>query len=133
MGGILANEKCRNVLTAGMHGSTFGGNPVSAAGALAVMDTLDDQFLAQVKDKGQYLRAGIEGLHSPYLGSVVGMGLMLGIEVKGERTNRELVSQMMDNGLLCLTAGPKIRLLPPLVITKEELDKGLKIMAQTLA
>jgi acetylornithine/N-succinyldiaminopimelate aminotransferase len=60
------------------------------------------------------------------------MGLMLGVEVKGERTNRELASLLMDNGLLCLTAGPKLRLLPPLVITKEEIDKGLAIMAQTL-
>jgi acetylornithine/N-succinyldiaminopimelate aminotransferase len=132
MGGILANEKCSQVLTPGTHGSTFGGNPVAASGALAVLDTLDDAFLAQVKEKGAYLQAGIEAIQSPYLGQVVGMGLMLGVEVKGERTNRELASLLMDNGLLCLTAGPKLRLLPPLVITKEEIDKGLAIMAQTL-
>ena len=61
------------------------------------------------------------------------MGLMLGIDVKGERTNKELASLFIENGLLCLTAGSRLRLLPPLVITKEEIDQGLAIMKQTLA
>lgn len=132
MGGILANEKCSKVLSAGTHGSTFGANPVSAAAALAVLDTLDDAFLAQVKEKGQYLREGIQAIGSPALGAISGLGLMLGIEMTGSYTNKELASLLIQNGLLCLTAGDRLRLLPPLVITKEEMDKGLAIMKQTL-
>ena len=132
MGGILANEKCSKVLSAGTHGSTFGANPVSAAAALAVLDTLDEAFLAQVKEKGQYLREGIQAIVSPALGAISGLGLMLGIEMTGTYTNKELASLLIQNGLLCLTAGDRLRLLPPLVITKEEMDKGLAIMKQTL-
>ena len=133
MGGILANEKCAKVLTAGTHGSTFGANPIAAAAACTILDILDDQMMEDVKAKGQYLRDGILALNSPYLGDVVGMGLMLGVDVKGERTNKELASLLAEQGLLVLTAGPRLRLLPPLTITKEEMDKGLAILKQTLA
>ena len=133
LGGILTNEKCSAVLTPGTHGSTFGANPVSTAAGLAVLETLDQAFLDGVKEKGAYLRAGIEAIASPYLGQVVGMGLMLGIDVQGGRTNKELATLLMDQGLLCLTAGARLRLLPPLVITKDELDQGLAILKQTLA
>lgn len=133
MGGFLVNEKCRNVLTPGTHATTFGGNPVCAAGAGVVMDTLDDDALAAVKEKGLYLRAGIEGLDLPCLGVTRGMGLMIGIEVKGEKTNKELAAKLIENGLLVLTAGSVLRLLPPLTITKEEMDRGLAIMKETLA
>ncbi|MGM9577754.1 MAG: aspartate aminotransferase family protein [Evtepia sp.] len=133
MGGILANEKCAKVLTAGTHGSTFGANPIAAAAACTILDILDDQMMEDVKAKGQYLREGILALNSPYLGDVVGMGLMLGVDVKGERTNKELASLLAEQGLLVLTAGPRLRLLPPLTITKEEMDKGLAILKQTLA
>ena len=132
LGGILTNARCAGVLTPGTHGSTFGANPVSTAAALAVLETMDDAFFAQVREKGDYLRAGIQAMDCPVLGDVVGMGLMLGIDVKGERTNKELAAQLIDNGLLCLTAGDRLRLLPPLVITKEEMDQGLAIMKQTL-
>ena len=133
LGGILTNEKCSAVLTPGTHGSTFGANPVSTAAGLAVLETLDQAFLDGVKEKGAYLRAGIEAIASPYLGQVVGIGLMLGIDVQGGRTNKELAALLMDHGLLCLTAGDRLRLLPPLVITKDELDQGLAILKQTLA
>ena len=133
MGGILANETCAKVLTAGTHGSTFGANPIAAAAACTILDILDDQMMEEVKAKGQYLRGGILALNSPCLGNVVGMGLMLGVDVKGERTNKELASLLAENGLLVLTAGPRLRLLPPLTITKEEMDKGLAILKQTLA
>ena len=132
LGGILTNEKCSTVLTPGTHGSTFGANPVSTAAGLAVMAAIDQDFLTQVQEKGAYLRAGIQALNCPALGDVVGMGLMLGIDVKGERTNKEVASLLIQNGLLCLTAGSRLRLLPPLVITKEEIDQGLAIMKQTL-
>lgn len=133
MGGILANETCAKVLTAGTHGSTFGANPIAAAAACTILDILDDQMMEEVKAKGQYLREGILALNSPCLGNVVGMGLMLGVDVKGERTNKELASLLAENGLLVLTAGSRLRLLPPLTITKEEMDKGLAILKQTLA
>ena len=129
LGGILASEKCATVLTPGTHGSTFGANPVAGG---AVMAKLDDAFLKEVQEKGQYLRTSIENLGSPWLGGVVGMGLMLGVDVKEGHTNKELATLLLDNGLLCLTAGERLRLLPPLVITKDEMDKGLAIMKQTL-
>lgn len=132
LGGILTNEKCAGVLTPGTHGSTFGANPVSTAAGLAVLETMDQPFLDQVREKGAYLRAGIQAIGSPELGDVVGMGLMLGIDVKGPRTNKELAALLIDHGLLCLTAGDRLRLLPPLVITKEEMDEGLAILKQTL-
>ena len=132
LGGILASEKCATVLTPGTHGSTFGANPVSTAAGGAVMAKLDDAFLKEVQEKGQYLRTSIENLGSPWLGGVVGMGLMLGVDVKEGHTNKELSTLLLDNGLLCLTAGERLRLLPPLVITKDEMDKGLAIMKQTL-
>jgi acetylornithine/N-succinyldiaminopimelate aminotransferase len=133
MSGILANEKCRGVLTPGTHATTFGGNPVAAAAALAVQDILTDDFLTQVGEKGTYLRSEIEKLALPCLGSTRGMGLMIGIEVKGERTNSQLAAKLVEAGLLILTAGPGLRLLPPLVITKEEMDRGVAIMRETLA
>ena len=132
LGGILASEKCATVLTPGTHGSTFGANPVSTAAGGAVMAKLDDAFLKEVQEKGHYLRTSIENLGSPWLGGVVGMGLMLGVDVKEGHTNKELATLLLDNGLLCLTAGERLRLLPPLVITKDEMDKGLAIMKQTL-
>ena len=132
IGGILAAKTCSQVLSPGTHGSTFGANPICAAAALAVLDVLDEDLLAQVKEKGDYLRTGIQAIHSPELGEIVGLGLMLGIEVKGSRSNKELAALLAQNGLLCLTAGEKLRLLPPLTITKDEMDQGLAILAQTL-
>lgn len=132
MGGMLANEKCRNVLSPGTHATTFGANPVCAAAGLTVLDTLNDAMLEQVKEKGAYLRRGIESLSFTELGETRGLGLMIGIEVKGARSNLQLAEALMENGLLCLTAGSGLRLLPPLTITKNELDQGLSILQQTL-
>ncbi len=132
-GGFLTNEKCRTVLRAGDHGSTFGGNPIAAAAANVVMDTLTPDFLAQVEEKGQYLREGIAALNSPYVSGIRGMGLMLGVGVQGME-HKELKNRLMDQGLLTLTAGKDtLRLLPPLVIKKEELERGLDIMARVMA
>ena len=131
-GGFLVNEKCRKVLGAGDHGSTFGGNPMAAAAAGVVMDAMTPEFLAQVREKGEYLRAGIAALHSPYVSGIRGMGLMIGAGVQG-MTHKELCAKLRDAGLLTLTAGKDtLRLLPPLVITREEIDRGLAIMAQVM-
>ena len=132
MSGILANEKCRKVLTPGTHATTFGGNPVCAAAALAVLDTLDTATLNQVTDKGFYLREQIEALGSPYVRDVRGMGLMVGVGIQG-MTHAEAAAKLREAGLLCLTAGSDtLRLLPPLTITKAELDEGLAIMKKVL-
>ena len=98
-----------------------------------VLDTIDQDFLDKVKEKGDYLRTQIEAMDIPCLGKTRGMGLMIGIEVKGDRTNRELAATLAEHGLLCLTAGPGLRLLPPLVISQEEMDKGLAILKNTLS
>lgn len=131
-GGFLTSEKCRNVLRAGDHGSTFGGNPMAAAAANVVMDTLTPEFLEDVKKKGQYLREGIAKLNSSLVSGIRGMGLMVGVGVQG-MPHKELKDKLMAEGLLCLTAGKDtLRLLPPLVITKDEIDKGLEIMARVM-
>ena len=132
-GGIMANEKCREVFSPGTHGTTFGGNPISAAAACYVLDRMDDAMFQSVQEKGAYLRSRIEALDLPCLGATRGMGLMIGIDVKGERTNKELAAKLIQSGLLVLTAGPGLRLLPPLVITQEEMDKGLAIMKAALS
>lgn len=133
MSGILANEKCREVLGPGTHATTFGANPVSAAAALVVMDTLSDAFLADVTKKGAYLRESIEALDLPCFGATRGLGLMIGIEVKDGYSNKEIAARLIDNGLLVLTAGAGMRLLPPLVITDDEMNQGLDIMKQVLS
>ena len=133
MGGFLVNEKCRKVFGPGDHASTFGGNPIAAAAACAVLDILDDGALEQVREKGRYLRGKIEEMNLPCLGKTRGLGLMIGIEVKDGYTNKELYARLNGAGLLCLTAGAVLRLLPPLTITKDEMDKGLAIMKAALS
>ena len=132
MSGIMANEKCRTVLTPGTHATTFGGNPVCAAAGLVVQDVMNDEFLAEVTAKGEYLRNAIEALDLPCFGKTRGMGLMIGIEMAEGYSNSEVAAKLIDAGLLVLTAGPGMRLLPPLVITKEEMDKGIAIMKKVL-
>ena len=133
MSGILANERCRNVLTPGTHATTFGANPVCAAAGLVVQETLTDAFLAEVTAKGDYLRREIESLSLPCFGKTRGLGLMIGIEVSDGYRNSDLANRLIDSGLLVLTAGAGMRLLPPLVITKEEMDAGLTILSSTLS
>ena len=103
-----------------------------AAAGLVVQETLTDAFLEDVQAKGTYLRNQIEAMDLPCFGATRGLGLMIGIQVKDGWTNKEIANRLIDNGLLVLTAGPGMRLLPPLVISKEEMDKGLAIMKETL-
>lgn len=132
MGGFLASEKCRNVLDAGAHATTFGGNPICAAAALAVLDILDEDALAAVREKGDYIRSRIEDMGLTCLGSTRGLGMMIGVEVVGEETNKALAAKLMEHGLLVLTAGKVLRMLPPLTITTEEIDRGLHIIKEAL-
>lgn len=126
IGVCLSGEKCAKVLTAGTHGSTFGGNPISCAGGLAVLDTVNKPgFLDEVAAKGKYIREKL--LTSPEVASVSGMGLMIGIELKNKKAG-DVVRAALDKGLLLLTAKTRIRLLPPLTITYDEINKGLEIL-----
>ncbi|MDD3165163.1 MAG: aspartate aminotransferase family protein [Oscillospiraceae bacterium] len=132
MSGIMAAERCSQVLTPGTHATTFGANPVCAAAASAVLKTLSEPFLEEVDRKGAYLRAGIAALGSRYVRDVRGMGLMIGVGVQNI-AHSALCAKLLDAGLLTLTAGSDtLRLLPPLTITYEELDKGLAIMKRVL-
>jgi acetylornithine/N-succinyldiaminopimelate aminotransferase len=131
MGGVIANEKCASVLTAGTHAATFGGNPIAAAAALEVLSQLTPELLDDVKKKGEYIKAAIKGWNLPVVLEIRGMGLMLGVSVKG--APKEIAATCIENGLLMLTAGSDaIRMLPPLTITYEEINKGLAILKKVL-
>ena len=132
MSGIMANAKCREVLGPGMHATTFGGNPICAAAGLVVQEKLSDAFLAQVEQKGAYLRQKIEELDLPCFGATRGLGLMIGIAVQDGWTNKDIAGKLIENGLLVLTAGPGMRLVPPLMISQAEMDQGLAVMKQVL-
>lgn len=130
IGVCLSGEKCANVLTPGTHGSTFGGNPICCAGGLAVLNKLNSEgFLGEVAKKGEYIREKL--LQIPEVKSVSGMGLMIGIELK-TKSAADVVKAALGKGLLLLTAKTKVRLLPPLTITYEEIDKGLAILTELL-
>lgn len=129
IGAVLFGEKTETVFAAGDHGSTFGGNPVVCAGAVHILNTMDDAFLQDVQKKGAYLKEKIEKM--PHVENVAGLGMMLGIQLDVEA--KPVINALLEAGLLVLSAKTKIRLLPPLTITQEELDKGLTILEQTLA
>lgn len=130
IGVCLSGEKCAKVLTPGTHGSTFGGNPISCAGGLAVLNTVNKPgFLDEVAKKGDYFRKKL--LTSPEVASVSGIGMMIGIELKNKKAG-DVVKAALDKGLLLLTAKTKVRLLPPLTITYEEIDKGLDTLLSIL-
>jgi acetylornithine/N-succinyldiaminopimelate aminotransferase len=132
MGGLLSNEKCAAVLTAGTHATTFGGNPISAAGALEVMNQLTPELFTEVVKKGEYIKNAIAGWHSPLVKEIRGMGLMLGVSITGA-VPKEIANKCIEKGLLMLTAGSDaIRMLPPLTISYAEIDKGLVILKAVL-
>ena len=130
IGGALFGEKTCDVLTAGDHGTTYGGNPVATAGAVYVLSKIDDAFLDEVVKEGEYIKAKL--LESPAVKSVSGLGLMLGIEVNGEKKAADIVKEALENGLMSLTAKDKVRLLPPLNISYEDIDAGLAILIQAI-
>ena len=127
---VLFGEKVENVFTPGDHATTFGGNPVACAGALEIMERLDDGFLAEVTKKGEYIRERV--LKMPHVSGVAGMGLMLGIELEDGIKSADIVKAGIQNGVLLLTAKAKVRLLPPLTITYDDLDEALAALEKTL-
>ncbi len=129
IGACLLGEKCVDTLKPGDHGSTFGGNPVACAGALSIVNRIDDALMQEVTKKGEFIRnklAGAKGIKS-----IAGMGLMLGIEVDGDA--KQIVSECIKKGVILLTAKQKVRLLPPLNITYEQLDKALDIFKEVVS
>ncbi len=129
IGACLMNEKMQDVLGFGEHGSTFGGNPVCAAGALNIINRIDDNLLSEVKKKSKYIfdelstAKGVE--------NVSGLGLMVGI--KTVRPAKEVVFECMERGVLCLTAKDKVRLLPALNIPIKTLEKAISIIKEVVS
>ena len=131
IGACLASEKCSSVLVPGTHGSTFGGNPIACAGGNVVVSRVSSpEFLAEVQKKSEYIFGKVSKMKG--VASVSGLGLMIGIELT-EKKAADVVKAALEKGLLLLTAKTKVRLLPPLTITYEEIDAGLKIIEELLA
>ena len=124
MGATLMSEKVKDVFSYGDHGSTFGGNPVAAAAALSVVERLTDDLLADVRRKSELIRSLLEG--APGIESVTGLGLMLGI--KTVKPASEVLAACRENGVLCLTAKDKVRLLPALNIPDELLIRAVEVI-----
>ncbi|MDR2605706.1 MAG: aspartate aminotransferase family protein [Oscillospiraceae bacterium] len=132
-GGFLVNDAVRDVLRAGDHATTFGGNPVCAAAALTVLNKLNDALIADVTRKGAKIKGKIAEFGSRHVAEVRGLGLMIGIKLSG-KSHREAVSELLQAGVVALTAGSDtLRLLPPLTISDAELDRGLEILRSVLA
>ncbi|MDD7794927.1 aspartate aminotransferase family protein [Clostridium sp. 'White wine YQ'] len=132
IGAILCTEKLQETFKPGDHGSTFGGNPVVTSGALEVLNIVSqDNFLNEVSKKGNLIKTFFKNASSSKVTEVRGMGLMIGIEITEEASKIQKVA--LDNGLLVLTAGPNVlRMLPPLIISNEELENGLSILLQAI-
>ena len=123
IGATLLGEKVKNTLTAGTHGSTFGGNPVCAAGAYSILSRIDEALLSEVAKKGEYIFSQFP--------EATGLGLMVGIPT--QKPAGEVVRAAIEKGVLCLTAKDKIRLLPALTIPWEQLKAGLAILKEAMA
>ncbi|MBO5556604.1 MAG: aminotransferase class III-fold pyridoxal phosphate-dependent enzyme, partial [Oscillospiraceae bacterium] len=119
----------QNVLGFGDHGSTFGGNPVCCAGAVSILERIDPALLAEVKAKGEFLKQSLSG--APGVESVSGMGLMVG--VKTAKPAGDVVKACMEQGVLCLTAKDKVRLLPALNIPMSVLEKAVAVIKAACA
>ena len=128
IGACLLGEKVKDVLKAGSHGSTFGGNPVSCAGALNVLSRIDEKLLSEVREKSDYIFETMQGAKG--VKSVTGLGLMIGIET--EKDASEIIAKCRENGVLVIKAKNKIRLLPPLNIPMETLAKALNVIKEAL-
>lgn len=130
IGVCLADDKCCDVLSAGTHGSTFGGNPISCAGGNVVLDKVaNSEFLSEVNKKAEYFRKKL--LEISEVEGVDGLGLMIGIRLKTKNAG-EICKACLENGLLVLTAKTKLRFLPPLNISYNEIDRGLEILSKVL-
>jgi acetylornithine and succinylornithine aminotransferases len=128
--GILFHQRCAKALVSGDHGTTYGGNPIACAGGVEVLKRLDDGFLKDVREKAAYMRSEIEKMDG--VAEVTGIGMMIGISLK-EKDAKQAVKDCIEKGLIILTAKDRVRLLPPLTITMEEIKEGLNILKQVLS
>ena len=128
IGATMLGEKVKNVFSAGMHGSTFGGNPVAAAGALSVINRLTDKLLSEVREKSAYIKTRLKNMKG--VKGVTGTGLILGVET--DMPAGDAVLKCIEGGALFLTAKNKIRLLPALNISYELLDRALSVLEKVL-
>lgn len=129
IGATMLGENVENVLTYGSHGSTFGGNPVSCAGACNIIKRIDDKLLNEVKEKSAYIFSELEGAKG--VKSVSGLGLMIGVET--EKPAKEVANACIEKGVLVLTAKTKVRLLPSLNIDWDDLKKAIRILKEVIA
>ena len=129
LGATMFGEKVKDVYTPGTHGSTFGGNPVCSAAAISVLKRIDNDLLADVRKKSEYVFNELKNADG--VESVSGMGLMIGI--KCTKPASEVVKTCMENGLLVLTAKDRVRLLPALNIDFDTLKKGVEILKEAIA
>lgn len=129
IGAFLVKKKLSATLGYSMHGTTFGGNPIVCAGANVVVDTINEDFLNEVKNKADYIRKALGEIDE--IKSISGIGLMIGLELKTKKAS-DVVKEGIKNGLIMLTAKSKVRLLPPLVITYEEIDQAIDILKNIL-
>ena len=130
IGAVLVHEKVAACMGPGSHGSTFGGNPVACAGACAVVDTMDEEFLHNVQDCAAALWAAARGL--PHVVGVTGLGLMIGIQFEPSVRAAEVRAACERRGLLVLTAKDRLRLLPPLILTRDDVAKAIAILRKVL-
>ena len=132
MGACLCSAALSDILTAGMNGSTFGGNPVACAGALSVIRRVGKpEFLHDVQEKGAYMMKKLAEM--PGVSFVRGRGMMIGVKLAGDQDAHEVMVRCAEKGLLVLTAKDLIRFLPPLTISQDEIDRGLDIFASVIA
>ena len=130
IGAVVMNKKVAEHMKPGSHGSTFGGNPVCCAGALAVLDTMDEEFLANVNERAAQLRTGLAKL--PHVQQVSGLGLMVGIAFDDGIKAADVRAACEKQGLLVLTAKTRLRLLPPLILTAEDVNAALDTLRTVL-
>ena len=128
MGACLIGQKAQSTLGAGKHGSTFGGNPIAAAGAISIISRIDDKLLKEVQEKSAFIKSKLEGAEGVV--SVSGLGLMLGIETK--KPVKEVLAYCIDHGVLALTAKTKLRLLPALNIKMDDLAKAIDVILEAV-
>ncbi len=133
IGAVVAGEKCKDTFGLSDHGSTFGGNALSSAVATVVVDEMTPEFLADIRDRAEYLQSELSKIDSSNIKEVRGVGMMIGIALKDTAINAEVREACQNKNLLVLTAGDNtVRLLPPLVVSKEEIDKCIQILKEVL-
>ena len=129
IGACVIGEKAKDVLKAGDHGSTFGGNPVCAAGAVSIFERLDTELLEGVKSKSEYIVSQLQDADG--VEAISGMGLMLGIKTKKDA--KAILKECLERGVLVLTAKDKVRLVPALNIPMDELEKAITVLKEVIA